>query len=169
MSKCSYVSQCGHAGLHTQSICCAEKKQPMHGREWVTSSWCKSLPPGLPISAITCVVNGWWLVVGVALLKPCCSWESGGFDYGEDCRTRLMEPCTIFWSRVIQENRGLAWLCPIQICWGNELQQWLIKNWKRLYLMHLFSDPTIQHIKANNIIHFSVVKQWQAQGIQVSQ
>ena len=115
MSKCSYVSQCGHAGLHTHSICCAEKKQPMHRREWVTSSWCKSLPPGLPISAIMCVVNGWWLVlvVGVALLKPCCSWESGGFDYGEDCRTRVVEPCTICKfseAELSRSTEGLAYI-----------------------------------------------------------
>lgn len=128
MSKCSYVSQRGHAGLHTQSICCAEKKQPMHRRESVTSSWCRSLPPGLPISAIKYVdVNGWWLVVGVAWLK-----ESGGF---ENCRTRLVDPCTIFRfseAELSRSTEGLAWSNLL----GNELQQWLIKNWMRLYLMH---------------------------------
>ena len=162
MSKCSYVSQCGHAGLHTQSICCAEKKQPMHGREWVTSSWCRSLPPGLPVSAIKYVdVNGWWLVVGVAWLK-----ESGGF---ENCRTRLVDPCTIFRFSDFQISetelsRSTERLACILFKSAREWTSTVADQ----ELDEVISDaPPV--CKANNIINFSVVKQWQAQGIQVSQ
>ena len=58
--------------------------------------------------------------------------ESGGF---ENCRTRLVDPCTIFRFSEAEFSRsteGLAWSNLL----GNELQQWLIKNWMRLYLMH---------------------------------